>query len=636
MQLVGARLGRYHLLKQIGSGGMGDVYLAEDPDTDRQVALKVIRLEMLLSPDPDRAQEAIRLFRREAKAIAKFNHPYILPIYDYGEQSVNGTKVLFIIMPLYQDGSLADWFKQRNFQPLTPEEVAPFLNQAADALQYAHDLRIIHRDVKPANFLLRNRKGSSFPDLLLADFGNAAIMNATISPEIRGTPQYMAPEQWENRSVPATDQYALAIMAYQLLTGRTPFSGQQLLEFMQKHLNEEPLPPSTLNSRLTKEIDSVILRALEKNPDDRFDDIVKFAEAFQDTVKNVNDLSTATLYNRNSNKLLKPPTLIKLSILVASTLGLFLYLLNLFLAIPAIPYVGLGLIIIAWVLGLIHSSWFRQWNWFFIILLLSPFAGIVYGIAGPTRKPQSIRVSPIVKALRDKTTKTRQIIFWVVGITLVVEIIGINSYTNYASNRAYYDAIAPGRDNAYAMLTHGSPSQYYPLTSNIGESKWEERNGCTFTAQAYHISSSSSNNFNSCFLQGMTFKDFVFQAQMTIIGGGTGGLLFRDSGDNANGFFYCFRISKDGSWELRFYLDKLSNNFNVLGSGQANAFQTDLGKLNTIGIVAKGGMIDLYINQQYLDSFNDASSKQGSIALLADDLYGPAEVVYNKAEIWVL
>lgn len=637
MQLIGSPLGRYHILKQIGAGGMGDVYLAKDPRIDRFVAIKALRLDSL---NPADVQNAVHLFKREAKAIARLNHPHILSLHDFDEQVVNGKTILYLVMPLCQDGSLMDWFIKRNaIGPLSPDEVAPLLLQAASALKYAHDHNIIHRDVKPSNFLLRHQD-SNVPDLLLADFGIAAIMDTTSSggQVIGGTPTYMAPEQWKGRSVPATDQYALGVMIYQMLTGRFPFEGNQAQEIMYKHFNDLPQPPSKLNPRISHDIDAVILKTLEKDPLDRFPSVLDFAQAFQDALPNNQTLAAEGAYQGKSSfdNLLKPSFLVKLSIFISATLGLFLYFMNLLLAIPAIPYVGFGLIIIAWVLGLIHSSWFRQWNWFFSILLFSPFAGIVYGIAGPTRKPQSIRVSPLIQALRDKTSKTRQIIFWVVGITLVAEIIGIISYTNYASDRAYYDAIAPGKDRTYAMLTHGNPSQYYPLTSNIGENKWEERNGCTFTAQAYHVSSSSSDNFNSCFLQGITFKDFVFQAQMTIIGGDRGGLLFRDSGDTSNGFFYCFLISKDGSWELRFYLNKPDNSFNLLGSGQANAFRTDFGQLNTIGVVAHGSQIDLYINQQYLSSFNDASSEQGSIALLANYDFGSAEVIYNKAEIWIL
>ena len=298
MQLVGSQLGDYHLLQQIGAGGMGEVYLAEDPRIGHQVALKVIRIESF-SPDPSVAEKAIRLFRREAKALANLTHPHILPLHHYGEEVMQGTRLLYIVMPLCHEGSLETWVQQRN--ALSPEELTPLLLQAAEALQYAHDKQIIHCDIKPANFLLRSRRDSTVPDLLLADFGIAAIMNATTSAEIRGTPAYMAPEQWEGHPVPATDQYALAVMAYNLLTGHTLFTGNEH-QLMYNHLYSQPQPPSTLNPRISQDIDAVILKALEKNPEDRFPSVLVFAQAFQEALGGDEVSSTAKISMASGNE----------------------------------------------------------------------------------------------------------------------------------------------------------------------------------------------------------------------------------------------------------------------------------------------------------------------------------------------
>jgi eukaryotic-like serine/threonine-protein kinase len=198
MQLTGLQLGGYHILNQIGDGGMGEVYLAEDIRLSRNVAIKVIRIDKLLSPDPNVAQEAIRLFRREAKAIAKLDHEHILPLYQYDEEVIQGMRLFYIVMPLCLEGSLMTWLRKQNSNPqFAPEEASPILLQAADALQHAHDKEVIHLDVKPANFLLRSQSNSNAPYLLLADFGIASIIHATTSAGIRGTPTYMAPELWE-------------------------------------------------------------------------------------------------------------------------------------------------------------------------------------------------------------------------------------------------------------------------------------------------------------------------------------------------------------------------------------------------------------------------------------------------------
>ncbi len=284
MSLEGTRLGNYQLLRPMGSGGMGEVYLAEDTRIHRQVAIKVIREEVAPYPDASTIKEAARLFQREMKAISQLDHPNILPLFDFGEETVNQTKLTYMVMPYRQEGSLADWLQKRSSaQLLSAQEVAYFVSQAADALQHAHDHQLIHQDVKPSNFLIRGRSGHpSHPDLLLADFGIAKFTTATatVSQSIRGTPAYMAPEQWDGQPVAATDQYALAVMAYQLLTGRPPFLGGPS-QVMRQHFRAQPQPPSTLNPRIPFALDAVILRALAKQPEARFASINEFAYAFQ-------------------------------------------------------------------------------------------------------------------------------------------------------------------------------------------------------------------------------------------------------------------------------------------------------------------------------------------------------------------
>ena len=190
-------------------------------------------------------------------------------------------------MPYRKEGSLSTWLQQHGgSQLISPQEVTHYVRQAAAALSYAHNHKIIHQDVKPSNFLVRNNEEDpNHPDLLLADFGIAKFTSASasMSQTSRGTPTYMAPEQWSGQPVTASDQYALAITAYQLLTGSLPFQGRQE-QVMYMHFNAEPKPPSMLNPRLTKEIDMIILRALAKKPEERFLSISAFSNAFQQAV----------------------------------------------------------------------------------------------------------------------------------------------------------------------------------------------------------------------------------------------------------------------------------------------------------------------------------------------------------------
>src|SRR5205085_6201392 len=173
MPLETLQNGRYRILRTLGSGSMGEVYLVEDRRINRQVAIKVIRIEAAPYPDSENTTDLVRLFEREAKAIARLNHPNILPLYDFGDEVINNTPIAYMVMPYCPAGSLASWLQQRGSTPLSPQEAMHFLGQAADALQHAHDNGIIHQDVKPQNFLLRSHNDMEFPDLLLADFGIA-------------------------------------------------------------------------------------------------------------------------------------------------------------------------------------------------------------------------------------------------------------------------------------------------------------------------------------------------------------------------------------------------------------------------------------------------------------------------------
>src|SRR5438105_1154412 len=183
--------GRYHFVRSLGSGGMGEVYLMQDVRINRQVAIKVIRSEGASYPDRTAAKEAARLFQREAKAIAALEHPNILPLYDFGEEIRDGMTVTYMVMPYCTEGSLATWLRMRNSAvPLSLQDVAHLVEEAADALQYAHDQNVIHLDVKASNFLLRNnKKNPNRPTLLLADFGIArsSVTVASSSRTIRAT-----------------------------------------------------------------------------------------------------------------------------------------------------------------------------------------------------------------------------------------------------------------------------------------------------------------------------------------------------------------------------------------------------------------------------------------------------------------
>src|SRR6266516_2273021 len=165
---------RYRLLSLLGRGSLGEVYLAEDTHSNRQVAVKMIRIDSIPHFHPHAAQKALLLFQREAQVLARINHPHILPLLDYGQVIVNGDAYICFVMPLYPEGSLAAWLRQRGDPPmLSLQEMSHILSQAAHTLQHAHNQHITHLNIKPETVLVRGQGDSSLPDFFLADFGIA-------------------------------------------------------------------------------------------------------------------------------------------------------------------------------------------------------------------------------------------------------------------------------------------------------------------------------------------------------------------------------------------------------------------------------------------------------------------------------
>lgn len=251
------RLGSYELLRRLGEGGMAQVYLARDVRLGREVAVKV--LDRTLAERPGFRER----FLREARVAAALDHPNIVPLYDFGESGV-----LYLVMPFVSGGSLQELL---NRTPFTMSAVATYGSQIADALAYAHQRNVVHRDVKPANMLLH-----ADGRLMLSDFGLAKIIdqgNRIARPRNHpdaGTPEYMAPEQVNGHSDERSDIYALGVVLYLLLTSRLPFTGSSSNAVMEGHLYRMPESPRRLNPGISVAMEAVVLRALAKRPEDRF------------------------------------------------------------------------------------------------------------------------------------------------------------------------------------------------------------------------------------------------------------------------------------------------------------------------------------------------------------------------------
>lgn len=266
--LIGATLGHCVIEELIGEGGMARVYKARQRHLERHVAVKV--LPPYYAADP----AFIKRFKQEAQAMARLAHPNIIIIHDAGEEQGH----LFILMEYIGGGNLRD---QMERQPLPPREIVRIVHDVASALDYAHERQIIHRDVKPVNVLL-DTNGR----VVLSDFGVAKMLESsravTRTGAGVGTPEYMSPEQCRGAMVDArSDIYVLGVMVYELLTGRTPFEADSYTALAHSHIYEPVPPPSRLNPRISPAVQSVVLKALEKDPSERFQKAGEMAFALE-------------------------------------------------------------------------------------------------------------------------------------------------------------------------------------------------------------------------------------------------------------------------------------------------------------------------------------------------------------------
>ena len=265
--LVGTTLGQFRIVEKIGAGGMASVFKAYQPTLDRYVAIKVLPAHYARDPI------FVKRFKQEALAVARLQNAHIVPIHDFGEQD----NITYIVMDYVDGGTLKDRLKQQGALPV-PDAV-DFIVQAADGLDCAHSRGIVHRDVKPANMLLR-KDGH----LLLSDFGIAKILegttNLTRAGTGIGTPQYMSPEQGTGQLVDRrSDIYSLGIVLFHALTGKVPFNADSPISITVKHLND-PLPIDVLRARgVPLPIEQVLLKMTAKAPADRFQTIDALVEA---------------------------------------------------------------------------------------------------------------------------------------------------------------------------------------------------------------------------------------------------------------------------------------------------------------------------------------------------------------------
>jgi serine/threonine-protein kinase len=275
------QLGQYRLKQRLGSGGMGEVYLAEHQMMKRPCAVKLIRPDKAVDP------RMLARFEREVRATAKLSHWNSIDIYDYGRTSDGTFYYVMEFLPGHNIGEIVD-----EYGPIEPARTVYLMDQVCAALNEAHGIGLVHRDIKPANIFCAYR-GGIFDVAKLLDFGLAkpAVevgrdVGLTIEGTVTGSPLFMSPEQasGEDRIDARSDIYSLGAVMYYMLTGQPPFPFENPVKVMIAHASHDVVPPRQINPDLSPEFEDVLLRCLEKEPDDRYQDVLALKRALNKLV----------------------------------------------------------------------------------------------------------------------------------------------------------------------------------------------------------------------------------------------------------------------------------------------------------------------------------------------------------------
>lgn len=583
-EYVGRSIGDYRLLRLLGKGTFGTVCLAEHLHDHSYAAVKVLHI-------PLTDHHALHMFLNEARTI-RLRHPHIMPILDFGLSRHDDHP--YLVMAYADGGTLRD--RHPKGTKLSLQTIDTYVQQLASALQYAHNHRVIHRDIKPENMLV-----SGDGTVQLSDFGIAKISElASLSSQHKsvGTPAYTAPEQNQGKPCPASDQYALAIVVYEWLTGERPFQGSPLA-VMWQHYKDAPPSLQGINPEVPARVEQVIFKALAKAPEDRFPSIMHFAEALH-TAMQEDTLSTQPLPNldtfQGNPSPLAPVVLADATAQDGPGLGIPQALGETPIAPQAVP---------------------------------TPLPGVDAPALGA--KPIEDQPSSRPVAGLCKRRITIQFSITIALILCLVILLGWSG-TILTFMTHPYGASSTGAPTNHptslasilAQATAGTPVLDDPLNAQSNNS-WDQNGYCGFTGGSYQ-GTLQGHGYIACYENAQIFSNFAYQVQMTILQGNGGGLVFRDNGNNN----YVFSVDADGTYQL------LINRGQTEISSSSSVINTGLNTSNVLTVVARGNDVYLYVNRQFVATFNKQVSNSGKLGVLVVDNGNSTTVEYSNAKVWRL
>ena len=614
--IEGLTLGRYELRRRIAQGGTAEVYLAYDRRVRRQVAVKVLY---------GRDEPFVRRFEREALAVGALSHNHILPLYDFGEQS----PWYYLVMPYVDGCTLRDYLFRH--KQLMLEEAASFLSQIASALQYAHDHGVVHRDVKPSNILLR-QDGYAY----LVDFGLAKAMQGaevlTSAGAMVGTPEYMAPEQSNGLSDYRSDIYSLGIILYQMLTGQLPFLAESPVAVSLKHIQSTPPRPRTLNSSIPQSIEDVILKAMAKDPNERYQAAKELSAAFWKALQQEMFKAHASLEhaeatgedlrqntnrtNEDEEQLTNGATATQVADERTGDM------IQVELRPPIMP----------------------------LRFPLTDKPGTLSSMPDTTSLPPTGPISYHLRHLRKRSIAALACLLILV-IALPLGILTWQTQHVYFSNLSpaqQIAATATALSQAQSEATLAAQARVQAtagITGSIGagkvlyQSPLTERGGgwiddgsqCFFSSQGYHVQTTHAHEFAWCYTGQQPFSDTVISAQAHLMHGEVYGLVFRLSPTAQQ--FYTLEINNLG--EYRFVLATGSNPntwITLIDWTHSNAILSGQKQINTFLVIAAGSNFRFYINKQLImTNYTNSAYSSGMVGfMVGGDTARGTEAVFSN------
>jgi len=669
--LEGKTLDRYDLQRLMGKGGMADVYLSYDFHFNREVAVKVFKRE---------DENLLRRFVREAHLMASLSNAHLMPIYDAGSTVLDGNNIYYIVMPFMEGGTLRARIRNN---PVSPSEACRYLSDIADALDYIHGQGIIHRDIKSSNILL-DANGRCY----LSDFGIARASTdstqMTSTGNIMGTVDYLAPElvETDQRANARSDLYSLGVLLFEMVTGALPFRGENQIAVVAMHVSKRPPSPRSIVPTLSRSVERVIYKALEKRPEQRYDSATKMAEAFcraatkqplpdeqladppwnQATLAISGEYVQDTPHLAQVQEVYRPPSVTgpmpaarSTSIYPEGSLSRSLPAYASYsppqnmkrrspartraIIVTIMAVLALLAVLVPAVYVLATQSYRQAADKAHALATsqamrnLTATARLAAANATATQQVQSATATAQARATataQANATATQQAL----NATATAQAL--------ATATAQANAVASATASVIQAATAG-PLIYSDSFSNPQDGTqvtgWDSgQNACSFEQDGYHVMAKFGvvGGLQGCYQSEQQFQNSTVKVDMQIASGQSGGLFFRANNQGIDSG-YLFEVDSNGNYRLSSSPDFTKGRATLQDWTASSALNKGFHVKNTLEVIMQGNNLKLYANGGFLTAVQDATFPDaGYIGLQAstNNQNQTADVVYTNLNVY--